>query len=211
MSAAKSKGWINWRSSAARAILLRDLEPGGPLVGMDHVPARDIYEYYKDKPGFEQVVFDQFKDRLADHRKQASRDREYAERDAEACRVDRLVHPRDMKNPRGEPVFDLHPAKRFLRMDVANGLHNTLSPMELQKTRPAYGEFKLRVFKHRIYQEIRRTKFLYWLELQRNKDIPQQQSNQRPNNTGSRCEAIATEQVAQAIPSMSIKGRKRKD
>jgi hypothetical protein len=160
------EGWVNWRNCTARAVLLRDLEPGGPLVGMDHVPANEVFEFYKGQPGFEQVVFNQFKERLADHRKQASRDRKYAERDSEACRVDRLVHPRATKNPRGELVFDIHSAKRLLRMDVANGIHKIMSPSELQATRPAYGEFELKVFTHRIYQEVHRKKFLHWLELQ---------------------------------------------
>jgi hypothetical protein len=34
-TASSSNGWIDWRRSAARAILLRDLEPGGPLAEMD--------------------------------------------------------------------------------------------------------------------------------------------------------------------------------
>ena len=170
VSRAKSNGWIDWRSSAARVILLRDLEPDGPLAGKDDVPAEQVFGFYKDQPGFEQVVFDQFKDRLAGHRKQAARDRQYAERDSEACRVDRIVHPRNTRNTRGELVFDLHPAKRLLRMDVAKGIHKTMAPLALQATRPAYGEFKSKIFKHRVYQEVRRQKFIHYLEIKRSKE-----------------------------------------
>jgi hypothetical protein len=211
----KSNGWINWRNSAARAILLQDLEPGGLLNEMDHVPAEEVFNFYKDSPGFENVTFDQFKDRLSDHRKQALRDRKYAERDAEACRVDRLVHPRQTTNPRGELVFDIHPAKRLLRMDIANGLHKSMSPSELQATRPAYGEFKLRVFKHRIYQEVRRTKFLRWLEIQRNKNIPTPPTNNDQSTAEEPCSTnmvVETAvELARPISSKSVRGRKRVD
>jgi hypothetical protein len=105
---------------------------------MDHVPAEEVFAFYTDNPGFEKVVFSQFKERLAGHRKQAATLNAYAERDAEACRVDRRVHPRKTHNPQGELVFDVHSAKRLLRMEVANGVHNTLSPAELRATRPAY-------------------------------------------------------------------------
>ena len=204
-----SGGYIDWRSSAAKAIILRDLEPDGQLFGMDHLPAETVFEFYRGLPGFENVVFDQFKKRLADHRTQSARDRRYAERDAEACRVDRLVHPRNTSNSRGELVFDLHPAKRFVRRDVANGIHKTMSPLELQVSRPAYREFSRKIFKHRIYQEVRRQKFLHWLEIQRNKDLPKQ--NQPPTSTDSHMEN-ATELAQPMLPTVNmrdIKVRKR--
>jgi hypothetical protein len=208
----RSEGWIDWRSSAARAILLRDLEPGGLLVGMDHETAENVFAYYKGKPGFEQVVLSQFKARLSDHRKQASRDRKYAERDSEACRVDRLVHPRNTKNPRGQLVFDIHPAKRLLRMDIANGMHKTMSPSELQATRPAYGEFEPKIFTHRIYQEVRRTKFLHWLELQRNKDMPKQNNQPTTDQPTTESREEITTELARPIPSSKIiRNRKRVD
>ena len=63
-------GWINWRSCKAKGIILRDLEPGGALDGLDHVSAEDLFGYYKALPEFKDVVFAQFKARLKDHRTQ---------------------------------------------------------------------------------------------------------------------------------------------
>jgi hypothetical protein len=165
-------GWISWRSSKARGIILRDLEPGGLLVDLDHVAAEDLFDFYNNMEEFQNVVLSQFKERLQGHRKQSTRDREMATRDAEACRKDRLVHPREKNNPRGELVFDLHSAKRLLRMDVANKGHEHRTPSVFQRTRPAYMLFKKKIFTHRIYQEVRRQKFLHFLELKREKERP---------------------------------------
>jgi hypothetical protein len=144
---------------------------------MDHVPVQDVFNFYKDLPAFQNVLFLQFQERLAGHQMRSARQRQHAARGLEARQVDRLIHPRDTKSPRGEPVFDLHPAQRILRMDVGNGVHKSLTPSKLQASRPAYQEFKPRIFKHRIYQEVRRQKFLYYLQLEREKAMLSTQHN----------------------------------
>jgi hypothetical protein len=53
-------GWIEWRSSAAREILLDDLEPDGILQQQDGVSAEEVFEYYSLFPEFEGIVFSQF-------------------------------------------------------------------------------------------------------------------------------------------------------
>ena len=168
----KREGFVNWRSHNAGRIVKGDLEPGGLLIDMDHVPAAFIFEFYKKLPEFEDVCFAQFKDRLKDHRLQASHGKELAKRDADAYRKDQQVHLRQSNNPNGEPLSNLHSAKQFLRMDIANNLHKQLSPSELRLTRPAYQEFKLDKFTFRIYQEVRRVKFLNYLDLKRQKERP---------------------------------------
>ena len=167
----KTAGFINWRKSVPRAILLQDLEPGGVLVDMDHLKAELVWGYYKNRPEFCKVVFKQFKDRLAGHRKQASRDRSMARMGDEAAARDRDLIPRETHNARGELVFDMHPAKHLLRMDVSNSVHKIIGPEDMQQSRPAYRLFKYKIFKHRIYQEVRRQKFLHYLELKRKKKL----------------------------------------
>ena len=73
---------------------------------------------------------------------------------------------------KGKLVFDIHPAKKLLREDVKNGVHKHLKPKEMQKTRWAYMEFSLQIFTHRIYQEVRRKKFLHFMNLKRQKERP---------------------------------------
>ena len=67
--------WVKWISCPGRDILLRDLEPGGFLVEMDHLSAEDLWPFYKDHEEFKGVPFDQFRPRLNDHRMQSARDR----------------------------------------------------------------------------------------------------------------------------------------
>jgi hypothetical protein len=80
---------------------------------------------------------------------------------------DKLMHPRQDRNNRGELVFDLHPAKLLLREDVESGEHERMTPSDFQATRPEYMLLKPNKFKERIYQEVKRKKYLYYLGLKR--------------------------------------------
>ena len=80
---------------------------------------------------------------------------------------DKLMDTRQDRNNCGELVFDLHPSKLLLREDVKSGEHEGITPSDLQATRPEYMLFKPAKFKERIYQEVKRNKCLYYLELKR--------------------------------------------
>ena len=68
--APRRQGWINWKVSAAREIVLEDLDPGGWLHDEDETPAKDIFEIYlKNHEEFAEVPFEQFQARLIDYRK----------------------------------------------------------------------------------------------------------------------------------------------
>jgi hypothetical protein len=67
----------------------------------------------------------------------------------------------------GKLVFDLHPdAKLLLRADVEAGKHLRMTPRELQIT---YQMFEPDIFRQRIYQEVRRSKFVNYLKERRTK------------------------------------------
>ena len=91
-------GWVNWRSCPVREVLLQDLEPGGLLHDMDHVGADVLFHFYKLMPQFNDVGFDQFKARLADHRKQSWKKHELASRDEDACAHDRRLLPPEYRD-----------------------------------------------------------------------------------------------------------------
>ena len=77
-------------------------------------------------------------------------------------------HPRDKThNNCGEPVLSQHPAHHLLREDVKHKKHEGMPPSSFQMTRPEYMHFKPRIFKERIYQEVRREKFINHLEQDR--------------------------------------------
>jgi hypothetical protein len=66
---------------------------------------------------------------------------------------DRQLRPRQLKNHRGELVFDLHPAKLLLHEDIKAGVHAEMVPSQFQGTRPEYEEFDCDIFRQWIYQE----------------------------------------------------------
>ena len=174
-------GWVNWRNCPAREVLLQDLEPGGLLHDMDHVGADVLFHFYKLMPQFNDVGFDQFKARLADHRKQSWKKHELASRDEDACAHDRRLFPPEYRDSRGKLKFDLHPAKALLRKDVTEKVHLGMKPSELRKTRMEYQEFDAKTFKDQIYQEVRRQKYLNHLAIEReNKKAAKKQSNNTP-------------------------------
>mgnify|MGYP000405943116 CR=1 FL=1 len=73
-----------------------------------------------------------------------------------------------MVNHLGAPVFDLSPAKLLLCEDIKDGKHLRMSPYKLRQSGIAiYGMFGLREFKRRIYQAVRREKFINWMDNKR--------------------------------------------
>jgi hypothetical protein len=84
------------------------------------------------------MVSGQFKDRLRDHRKQASENKIRAAKELDALSYDRGLFPRQIANHRGELVFDLHPDKPLLRADVEAGKHLSMTSRELQLTNVSY-------------------------------------------------------------------------
>jgi hypothetical protein len=119
---------------------------------------------------FADLGFDQFKLRLIDHRAQVKRLHENSQWDEAAFQHDRaLMEPQGTHNHRGELIFDQSPAKELLRQDVKDRQHIEMSPMELWHTRPEYLLFALKIFRQRIYQEVRLQKYWNHLEDKRTK------------------------------------------
>jgi hypothetical protein len=162
---------VNWRDGIQRMILLYDLQQGILPVDAEEVTAEEaFFDVYRHMNEFAQVPFRQFSDRLRDHRVQVQRMFNRSSQEEIALDHDWRLHPRQTHNHRGEPVFDMSEAKEKLRTDVENNVHTTMKPGELQKRFPEYAPFKKNTFKHRIYQEVRRKKFMFYLDLQRTEE-----------------------------------------
>ena len=164
-------GWIDWAKSLAKQIILDDLDCGVLPVDESELSAEEAWELvYSQMAEFirpETVVFSQFKERLRDHRKKHGEGVTRAALESEALDHDRRLFPRQTENNRGEPVFDLSAAKLLLRADIAEGKHHRMTPSQLQMTRVEYQPFSAVKFKHRIYQEVRRVKFINYLNERR--------------------------------------------
>jgi hypothetical protein len=144
--------------------------------------------WYKEKyPGqFGIVVLDQFKVRLQAHRKQASEEHAVAQQEEEHFAHDRKFYPRKTHNERGEPVFDMSPAKPLLRQDIKDEMHSHCkTSKKLQLSRLEYKPFKPRIFQDRILQEIRLQKYIHYLELKRAKQIapPKLKASPKPKTS----------------------------
>ena len=162
-------GWIKWRNRKARALVLNDIRSGVLSLDANETTAKQAWEVYKHSPAFlaEGVVFSQFKEHLRDHRKQMGKKAYISQKQLEALIHDRKLYPRAPHNHKGEPVFDASNAKPLLRTDVADKKYKTMTPSQLQKSRPEYHMFDSVKFKERIYQEVRRQKFIHSRRLRR--------------------------------------------
>jgi hypothetical protein len=172
-------GWIDWVKAEAREIILFDLVEGLLPLDAAEMSAQEAWdEVYCHMPEFvgPPVVFDQFEARLKDHRAQVTKKKLQSVREVEELARHLSLHPAPSHNHRGEPIWNSHPAKPLLASDVKDRLHIGVIPSVFQKTRPEYLDFKLRVFKGRIYQEIRRQKYIFYLNLKRAEKLRKQRA-----------------------------------
>ena len=167
MPRSKKPGWIDWKSCPGRQVLIDDLRPGGVLYNRDYITPEEIFPWYKQFPAFKDVVLDQFKARLQDHRKAAAKDKHKSLQQQQHLEHDRHLYPREAHNQRGEPIFDMSPARFLLAEDVKNKLHERMSARELQDSREEYGIFKRKIFSDRVRQEVRLQKYYHYLNLKR--------------------------------------------
>ena len=165
----KKKKKFNWVKSAAREIMLEDLEPNGWLYGQDDLDTKVVFDTYKNQQEeFKDISYSSFKKYFEEATEKAAKRRARSAQEEEWMQHDRTIHPRKTHNHRGEPVFDMdETAKSRLRRDVEKGYHKRLTPTELWHMRSVYRKYNLEIFRHRVYQEIRRDKFLNWLEWKR--------------------------------------------
>ena len=162
------EGYINWTKCEPRAMLIADLEAGILTVDEEEVSAEEAWELmYKDLEEFKDVCFEQFEEKLAHHRTQVKRDDTRVAIATFAYEDFRRKHPRPTHNSRGEPLWDISPAKPLLKEDIKEKLHLRMDPSDLRETRDEYKAFDLDVFRGHIYQECRLLRFYNHLEQKR--------------------------------------------
>ena len=186
--APKNPEYIDWKSSEAREVLRFDLIEGILPLSETAATAVEAWVIYSELPEFSKVIFKQFSERLRDHRKQITKKKLQTVKELEAYAQDQALYPREPCNQRGELVFDLHAAKKLLQDDIKDKKHVQMVPSALQATRPVYLLFQKDIFKHRIYQEIRRQKYVFYLNVKRAEKLCGQwgrTKSQASNHAGS--------------------------
>ena len=161
--------WIPWTNCPAKHVLLDDLKWRRLPRDEHEMSTEQAWSFYRHMPEFADVCFSQFEERLADHRKQVTKQWLLCREEEEAFRKDqrRGYVNTQSHNHRDELIIDLSPIKELIREDVRDGKHEGLTPLQFQGTRPEYKEVKPEKFKQRLYQEIRRKKFIFHCELER--------------------------------------------
>ena len=103
----RAEPWINWRVSAAREILLEDLNRGGWLCERSDLDPAVIFSIYKHgQEEFKDVPYDQFAIRHKDSIERADKRRSRAKEEESWLAHDCGLHPRQSHNRRGEPVLN---------------------------------------------------------------------------------------------------------
>ena len=172
--------------------------PGRWLHGVDDKDAKDVYDIYKSQhEEYQDVPFELFEKQHNKAIGKAAERRARSAQEEEWMKHDRLLHPRQTHNHRGELVFDMDlEAKEQLREDIKNKLHKKLDPSELWGKRLVYQRYDLDIFRPRIYQEVRRRKFLNLLEHKRTIKRQEFASKMNPTITFAREKGKKTGKVA---------------
>jgi hypothetical protein len=176
----RREGFIDWRNSQAKVLLLRDLSNGVLTLDENEMSAEEAWgTCYAHLTEFADVVYDQFKLQLKAHRKQMKEKTTAANAQEAALAHDRQIYPEKTHYKNGRRIFRMSPAHSLLAADVRDGRHNEMTPATLKRCRPEYQEWTLPVFRQWIYQEVRRQKFINYLEWKRD------QSKDKPNDDES--------------------------
>lgn len=167
-----------WRTSAARNILLYDLETGKLSLNENETSTHKAWQTYSKYSEFASVEYPVFEHFLKEYRTKGTKKAWRAFSEEVALSKDRQLHPRQYHNEKGEPVFDMDlAAKKHLRGDVEKKLHEKMKPAELQASRAEYKPFKPKIFKDRIKQEVRYQKYCNYLNEKRWKLLQEDKKN----------------------------------
>jgi hypothetical protein len=148
---------LKWQGSQARKLLVDDLVSGHVPIkskGDGGMKPQDVYNMRSE---FREFPYDKFRDHLRCLRRQICEKKEAALSDSAALANDETIHPKKLKNHRGELRWEGSMAQQLLRLDMDDGKHQIMKPENLYNSRFEYLEqCSLGTFREHIYQEMRR-------------------------------------------------------
>ena len=160
---------IKWKNSKAKQLLYKDIMNGRvPLEaktanGKSTMSLKDIYNH---RPEFKEYHYSKFSSRLSSLRKTIKENNYRAELDQEAFN-NYIKHTKTASfSHKGYIQWQGSDAQELCRQDIKNGLHTTMSRMDLYGSRREYYEnFPLDAFRDKVRQELRTAKYLHTLEV----------------------------------------------
>lgn len=158
-----------WQNSKARALLYHDIKNGEvPLDARDEnnqiiMKWQDIYMMRPEYSDYNPASFNR---RLRDLRKIVRNCMNRAEDDQAAFDLFKANHPVSLHSKYGYIQWQGSDAQRLLKIDMGAGRHNEMKKSDLWLSRTEYhNEFPLKVFRDKIYQEIRTAKYLHTIKV----------------------------------------------
>ena len=166
MPSLKIPNAISWRGSAARKVLLRDLEVGVLDLNDDETSAEEAWEdVYKHLVEFETVPFEQFKKQLQAHRLQVLRKVKMSGADFVRFRNTRDHVPAPQGLFRDSSTHLLLREDVVAEMAIGSGLE--IPSDQFRSHRPEYLAMTPRHFGERLQQERRHQKYINYLNEKR--------------------------------------------
>lgn len=154
---ANSKNNSTWRTSEAKKLLEQYLRDGTiPLSGRE-MGSQEVYRFH---PSFAEYPYESFPKRLAKLRSEARTKTRSANSEIDALNQDRAHFPVQAESANGILRWEGSDAEALLKLDVANQLHEKMTPRELYHSREVYQLYKLKKFRGHIHQEVKRGKFI---------------------------------------------------
>ena len=161
---------VPWGDSVARQLLYDDVKAKiVPRTAKDAngkwtIPKlRDIYT---SRPEFAEYSYKHFSSRLSTIRTIVAENDGRAEADQKAFENFKNNHPGSIYSQKGYIQWLGSPARKLLLQDLKDGLHNTLTKSELYDSRVEYySEFTLSVFRDKVNQEIRTSKYVHTIKV----------------------------------------------
>jgi hypothetical protein len=148
----------DWKKSAAKALLYADIVSGD--VHEDMEP----FLVYGMKVEYQEYEYRNFKTNLRNLLKVVRKHQGRASRDAAAVDNDILVRP-----PRDNDLsWHGSTAQKLLQQDFKNGFtEDGRKPKDIYDSRPEYKLFKLRTFRHQLYDLRQSKERIYWMNLKK--------------------------------------------
>lgn len=153
-----------WQHSNAKKELKRALlDPKSNIHNMSIEDIRNSNEQYKDYPKFAEYYINL----------KLCVEAEMAQVRADDIAAEEHIrnNPRKPLNRRGYPHWDTHAAKPMLERDIANKVHERMTPQQLRMSanRREYQDFLPKVFAARVHAEVARQKAVKFWAFKRNK------------------------------------------
>jgi hypothetical protein len=153
-----------WAESRAKKLLERIIEEGRDIN--ENKTKKKPSEVFVMHTAFNRYKKNNFATNLRALRKKIKKEKKDAKISDVATKQFLEMFPPGAHDSRGRLRWENSEAKRLLRIDIKNGLHETMKPSDLRALRShEYKKFDSEFFRKKIYQESKRVKQKYHNEL----------------------------------------------